>query len=95
MSTITIERPAVEPVVIDSTAPAEDEYDHIVCHCTGGNIAWCGKDVTGAPFLTIDEIEKPCLICDLANEMIGDERCPWGCKCTGSGDALFCGLAID
>lgn len=81
----------LEPTVVETTEPVEDDFGHIVCHCSGLNVAWCGIDVTGhivhAEELTEDEA---CPLCVLAQDLF-DGVCPWGCACSSLERHFYCG----
>lgn len=67
--------------------PAEDDFDHVVCHCTKYQTSWCMKHVNNTSFTeetpeqsTFNLAPNPCSLCYLALEL-NDVLCPWGCAC--------------
>lgn len=70
--------PAVTREANESRISSDPEHDHIVCHCTDDNVAWCRTDVSDADW--VDEDGRPCAMCDLVEET-SPETCPWGCSC--------------
>lgn len=61
----------------------DEERDHIVCHCTNKNIAWCKLDVTDMPFVDVDS-SKTCPLCAFVEDK-DPNSCPWGCSCEECG----------
>jgi len=87
----------LEPTAVETPQPAEDDFGHIICHCTGANIAWCGLDVTGHMIESGElDIDEACPLCVLACDMLTEAgTCPWGCSCSNLTNQFFCGDYID
>ena len=66
--------------VVVTTAPADDDAVHFVCHCTNDNRSACGLDVTTAELRRDWSDDEDCPLCVLAWPD-GAPECPWGCRC--------------
>lgn len=75
MSVLTEQEIAESTDVVDQ----DQNVVHLVCHCTGGNIAACGLDVSREPWTPNAPLDDDCPLCVLA--WPDDATCPSGCAC--------------
>lgn len=69
----------LDEITLTVDTKAEPDPVHLVCHCTNGDVAACGKDVSDSDWANEAPDEKDCPLCVLA--WPDGEPCPSGCKC--------------